>query len=243
MEGSPMPRSSGEGADPADSGSAGVSPGSLSGAVARATARIEEIISSAEVAAAAIRADAEAEAGSLLETKRQEADRLHHQRLDALKGHTRSLSQQLVGLRDTLDEAMGVIDRSVGAIEELAASPGPPSDPAPGISLPSTPRALRRRPARQERVPATPPADFPVAHADAAELEAPVIREAAAAHPIPPAPTTPPVSDALDTDQAMLRATQMAVAGSSRDQIERALSAEFGVPDPALILDEILGPG
>jgi hypothetical protein len=34
----------------------------------------------------------------------------------------------------------------------------------------------------------------------------------------------------------------MAVGGSSRDEIERALEAELAISDPAPIVDELLGP-
>ena len=52
----------------------------------------------------------------------------------------------------------------------------------------------------------------------------------------------PPVSAGASSDEAMLRATQMAVAGSSRDEIGRTLEAEFGIDDPEPILGQILGP-
>lgn len=42
-------------------------------------------------------------------------------------------------------------------------------------------------------------------------------------------------------EEALLRAAQMAVAGRSREEIERALIAEFGAESPGSIVDEILG--
>jgi hypothetical protein len=42
-------------------------------------------------------------------------------------------------------------------------------------------------------------------------------------------------------EEPLLRATQMAVAGASRADIEEALRTEFGVSDPAAVADEILG--
>lgn len=42
-------------------------------------------------------------------------------------------------------------------------------------------------------------------------------------------------------EEALLRATQMAVAGRSRAEIETALGVEFGIADPAAVLDQILG--
>lgn len=41
-------------------------------------------------------------------------------------------------------------------------------------------------------------------------------------------------------EEALLRAAQMAVGGSSRDEIERALTAEFRITAPGAVVDEIL---
>ena len=43
------------------------------------------------------------------------------------------------------------------------------------------------------------------------------------------------------SNDAILRATQMAVNGKDRDEIESVLSREFDVAEPAKIVDEILG--
>ena len=43
-------------------------------------------------------------------------------------------------------------------------------------------------------------------------------------------------------ENALLRAAQMAVAGGSREEIERALEKELAIPDPGPIVDELLGP-
>ena len=56
-----------------------------------------------------------------------------------------------------------------------------------------------------------------------------------------PAPTEPTV-DAGMSREAVLRATQMAAAGSERREIEDALREEFSVRDPGLVTDRILGP-
>jgi cell division septum initiation protein DivIVA len=49
------------------------------------------------------------------------------------------------------------------------------------------------------------------------------------------------VAEARGPEEPLLRATQMAVAGSSRDEIERTLIDEFGVSDPGSIVDAVLG--
>ena len=50
-------------------------------------------------------------------------------------------------------------------------------------------------------------------------------------------------ADAEDSpaDSARLLTTQMAVAGSSRAEIESRLRIDFGIQDPAPLLDAILG--
>jgi hypothetical protein len=48
-------------------------------------------------------------------------------------------------------------------------------------------------------------------------------------------------SGPIASEEVLLRATQMAIAGSSRDEIASALRAEFGIADPGPIVDGILG--
>ena len=43
-------------------------------------------------------------------------------------------------------------------------------------------------------------------------------------------------------EEAILRATQMAVAGSSRSEIEATLRDEFGLADAGAVVNDILGP-
>lgn len=50
-----------------------------------------------------------------------------------------------------------------------------------------------------------------------------------------------PSRHGTSSDEALLRAAQMAVAGSERPEIEAALRREFGVDEPAAIVDQILG--
>ena len=55
----------------------------------------------------------------------------------------------------------------------------------------------------------------------------------------PDAPSPPEQRGAED---AVLRAAQLAVGGSDRQEIESALREEFGIASPGPIVDEILGP-
>jgi len=68
--------------------------------------------------------------------------------------------------------------------------------------------------------------------------EAPRLR--AVAHPEEPAPA--PEAPQPDAAGARLLATQMAVSGSSREEIEQRLRNRFEIKDTKPILDAILGP-
>jgi hypothetical protein len=59
--------------------------------------------------------------------------------------------------------------------------------------------------------------------------------------PTPEPPTDTPPPERIP-EQATLRATQMAVAGVERTEIEVMLRTEFGVEDPAAVIDRMLGP-
>jgi hypothetical protein len=58
----------------------------------------------------------------------------------------------------------------------------------------------------------------------------------------PPEAATDPAPAEKIPEQAILRATQMAVAGIERGEIEVMLRTEFGVEDPAAVMDRMLGP-
>lgn len=57
-----------------------------------------------------------------------------------------------------------------------------------------------------------------------------------------PAPAVPGSDRGGAPAGARLLATQMAVSGSSRGEIDGRLRTEFGIEDPASILDAIMGP-
>ena len=84
----------------------------------------------------------------------------------------------------------------------------------------------RRRPARPSQ---TPPR-LPRPDYGASGLGTPRLREERVA------PGSPPVPEGV-----RLIATQMAIAGASRIEIERRLQRQFGITDSASVLDEIFG--
>ncbi|HYH62647.1 MAG TPA: hypothetical protein VD766_12340, partial [Solirubrobacterales bacterium] len=97
--------------------------------------------------------------------------------------------------------------------------------------------------------------DKPVESGEADRAEPAEPAEPVAASPAPvtesgppgPTPTAYPgtsasSSESAPPEEAVLRATQMAVAGSPRSDIEVALRDEFGLDDPGSVVDDILGP-
>lgn len=216
-----------------DKSASGPVRGGVREAVGRATTRIEEIIDAAESIAEEIRSDAEAEASRLLAERRAEADRLRREaeslraeterlqreRQEALSGATQSLLAELTLVRGALVSAIGAVDHSIDAIN----SDTPRSSGAAASSLEPDPVA---------------PWSPPVADTEDVAVEQELRYDPGLAEEMPP--PAPPTDS--NSDEAMLRATQMAVAGSSRDEITRTLEAEFGIDDPESILAQILGP-
>jgi hypothetical protein len=92
--------------------------------------------------------------------------------------------------------------------------------------------------------PAEPPATNRVNHLSAVpvtETEAPVVAPAPVAPEVEPAPVEPLEKRGTPAG-ARLLATQMAVSGSSREEIESRLRSGFEIEDTTAILDAILGP-
>ncbi|HYX78101.1 MAG TPA: sigma-70 family RNA polymerase sigma factor [Solirubrobacterales bacterium] len=145
---------------------------------------------------------------------------------------TERSARQLTWLMDSLAERARVLQREsesmVRALEETIArirevvsaplSPRSPTEPRPrGVPAPSpAPEAGAR-----------PPASVESAERGAAEN----VRRRRATLPM-----------GAGHEEALLRATQMAIGGRGRAEIEAALRGEFGVARPEEIVDLILGP-
>lgn len=178
------------------------------------------IIDAAERVAAEIRTDAEAEAERYLERAKRNADRLTMERVrliseltDSLFEHASQVRQQCEALIESLDDAM----RGIAAVSSEGRV------------------AIGRDPDRVQRVPAR--ESTAAAYLQRVPEEAPGerLREA----PEPPALRA---EGADASEAALLRATQMAVAGSDRAEIARTLVSDLGIDEPDGVLDRILGP-
>jgi hypothetical protein len=188
-------------------------PGRIRDSVRSVTERIEEVLLAAERVAAEIQADAEAQAATYLSEARSEAEEYSRRR------------------REAADAAAG---ERRATLDALAAD------------LCARRSSLRERAAELEREIERVLAVIGQL-ADAAEDEAPRAAQGDRTKP-PLAVAYPGSGDAHErrgpeaaTEEALLRATQLAVAGSRRADIEAALRAEFGLDDPAGVVDEILG--
>jgi hypothetical protein len=205
----------------------------LHDALAGVTQQIEEITEAAERSAAQTRSKAESEAQALLERRRREADRLAAEtevatnRLAAEREaaavsvveQTRRAVSQVSGavasLRQQLDAAVEELRHATAKLDESVALVQPSKGESSAESADSGASTARGSSADSGR---------PRAKAKSSD-NAPAPGARATARPARP----------------LLRAVQMAMAGSSRDEIGTVLRDEFGVREPDPILDEAMG--
>ena len=207
----------------------------LNESVASSSQRIELIIEAAERAAAGIIADAEAQARSYLEQSRVRADQIATERsaglselADSLMTRAESVKEQSADLIEALESARAQIAAKLS--EDVSI---PPLEDTPAAEAAAAPGGVAAPEAAGES--AEPEASAAVEEPDPAPEPVP--------EPPPPAPSAPAARPTGPASAgARLLATQMAVAGSSRDEIASRLENEFGIADPDEMLDGILGP-
>lgn len=233
------------------------SPPPLRESAGSAGERIQVIIEAAEKAAAGIIEDADAQARRYIEASRKRADELADERVRVMSDLTDTLIRQAELVRRQSDELLSALDTARTELatrigqELTAAQPGQgigppasserPAQAAQGQRVPHLQAVESERPDLQAVKPAADTAaaaeQQPAEQGSAPEEDAPA----------PPPPSVPPPGSespgAGPSDGARLLAAQMAVAGSSRQEIETRLREEFGIEDAAPILDGILGPG
>ena len=221
----------------------------LGESVASSSQRIELLIEAAARAAAGIIADAEAQARSYLEESRARADQNANERsaglselADSLMTRAESVKQQSADLIEALEGARAQIaarlseDVSIPPISESPAAQGAAgsegADAAPASVAPAEP-AETAEPEVEAAAEPEPETSDPEPEPEPVAEEPP--------RPAPPAAVTPRQSGPPSAG-ARLLATQMAVAGSTREEIASRLENEFGIADPDEMLDGILGP-
>jgi hypothetical protein len=230
--------------------------------------RIQVIIEAAEKAAAGIIEDADAQARRYIDASRKRADVLAEERVRVMADLTDTLVRQAELVRRQSDELLAALDSARG---ELASRIGRELSGGGTPSLGGAPAGQEQPPTQEHQGPQGPrgvPHLKPV-ESERPELEAVQSppteagkqqpHQAAGGSPGPaqqapppqgsPAAPQPPANPAsgppsgTPSDGARLLAAQMAVAGSSREEIEIRLRNEFGIQDAGPILDGILGPG
>jgi hypothetical protein len=199
--------------------------------------RIESVLDAAERAAVGIREDAQEWARRYLEESRRKADDAAAQRIQELSSLTDSLVSRAKAVAQQSDELIAALD-DAGRRMLNSARPGSEAAPAPPANdhpegAPAPPASVL--PTQAERPPS----------ARAAPAPSPIRPAAPPAGPVEPAPTSaPPAQPAAEgaasvSEGARLLAAQMAVAGSTRDEIAWRLRDEFGIKDATAILDAI----
>ncbi|HEY2052809.1 MAG TPA: hypothetical protein VGH14_02625 [Solirubrobacterales bacterium] len=210
-------------------------------------ARLADIVTAAEKAAKQVIDEAEAEARARIVDAREEADRIVTERLAGLAELTDEISAQVEALRrqsEILQRALAEAKAELGGAEALGGS-APMGRRASTRGPDPEPEEDTRRPeARKPAVPAGP----------ALTVVGAIAAEKPAADAKPPVEAAPNGSSAhgqgfagepaevASPAGARLLATQMAVSGSSRAEIEERLRNGFAITDTRGILDAILGP-
>jgi hypothetical protein len=221
--------------------------------------RIQVIIEAAEKAAAGIIEDADAQARHYIEASRRRADALADERVRVMSDLTDTLIRQAEMVRRQSDELLAGLDTARGEVsgrlgqqlsaggnaqaEEQATAPGDQAaTSAQGSRVPYLQPVESNRPDLQAVQPEAESEFGPRPQSQPAPRKTPPEAPSAPQRSAPaPLASHPP--GATSSDGARLLAAQMAVAGSSREEIEARLRDEFGIQDAGPILDGILGPG
>ena len=217
-------------------------PGGLRNSISTAAQRIDEVVEAAERVALELREDARREAEQYIVEQRQRADRLVAERAaalsklsDSLVRQVEDLGQQSRSLADRIDrigeEIRGVLEEEppLGGSRPDRAAISPGGEPAADDVPPDL---------TEQRDPERPEADVDVPEGFAVEDDVEVPEAVA----VEEEPDESPGSQAPPSNEALLRATQMAIAGESRSAIEQQLRSEFDLENPGPVLDQVLGP-
>jgi hypothetical protein len=205
----------------------------------KAAERLAVIVDAAERAALSVIDDAEKEARRYLEEAQARADLIVAERLreaaDMLERH-RGEDLPEPRLRPVAGSEPIPAAGPIPAPDEDGPAPPSPDEVAEAAAEAESEEVAA--PPEEESAPEPEPAPVPVALPD------PEPQADAAAEPVtPPVAEPPKVEDrAPGSAAARLLATQMAVSGSSRKEIEMRLRNGFEIEDTSEILDAILGP-
>lgn len=215
--------------------------------VASATAKIESIIDSAESVAAEIRDEASADADHYGRTRRAAVDSEleerhadYGRRLEAAALKAQELTEPLLAEVDFVRTAA---KRLGGRLEEISSALRALADElAPG---PGDTRAQEAPgPAGEDDSSEAEEQPEPVAIESPAQSLPPSVSLSGGKSDLPRQSQreTREASSESPPTEALLLATQLAVSGSSREQIEAELRQRFEIENVNAVLDELLGP-
>jgi vacuolar-type H+-ATPase subunit H len=234
-------------------------------------ARLAEIVAAAERAAKQVIDQAEEEARTRIADAHEEAEQIVAARLAGLADLTDEINAQAEALRrqaEALQQALARARAEIGGAEALGGSATigrrresdrePEFEPEPEPEYEPEPRPAAEPEAAK---PAGPSLTVVGGIHEEPALENGRAREASSAAdrrlrdtaPVEPSAPAPPSAPPQDLPEeislgngspagARLLATQMAVSGSSRAEIEARLRNGFKIADTGAILDAILGP-
>jgi hypothetical protein len=218
------------------------------------TDRMQTVIDAAERAADAIRHDAEEQARRHLSEAQRKADRMTAERVRLISELTDDLIRHAATVREHSEQMVRALEDAIGSVTGKLGEPAftepfpldedqPTPYEAPPLPLSSQMPALPTTPA-----PAAQPAAEPASGYESSwpqEPAQPTPAPAPEPTPAPPpaAPASPPPAAGPPSQEALLHATRLAVAGNDRETIARALRDEHGIADPNPIVDRVLGEG
>jgi len=230
-----------------------------------ASQRVQSIVSAAEAEAAGllrdaereaelIRREAQAEGDRIVDEARRRADELVAARMQLLADMTDGIVERTEMLFDRIDATGHVkrqfddLLRSLGEAAESVAREGGGRRPATrsSVHVPRSSAHTSRPQAAHTARPASTPVR-PVAPAEgppAAPRREPAEPQVPRPEPVQSAPEpSRRVDDHSDArfDGARLVALQMAVAGSTREEVHSELQRAFRLADPSSILDDVFG--
>ncbi|HTT93310.1 MAG TPA: hypothetical protein VMF55_01445 [Solirubrobacterales bacterium] len=207
-------------------------------------ARLAEIVAAAEQAAKQVIDEAEEEARARIADAHEEAERIVAARLAGLGDLTDEINAQAEALVRQAEALQQALARAKAEMGEAGARGGP---------APIGRRDLRPEPAPRKAAGPALTVVGGVHEEPAPEPDGRPPREERRPREAPDADAAPAVAPSPDLTEeislgngspagARLLATQMAVSGSSRAEIEARLRNGFAIADTRAILDAILGP-
>jgi hypothetical protein len=217
------------------------SPGAdLRRSVSIAAERIQEILDTAEHVAEGIQTEAKAEAERYLAQKRSEADELAESQAQRLEQALDPLRAQLRTIERTSAEMVSAVEAAIASTRGTSVdSPKPRPVEVEAEAETEQPEPESALELDEDAAPAPrKPVPVPAPRAYAGTGRGPD----SAWEPEPPSRDAATARGAELRESAVIRATQLAISGSARSEIEAALREDFGFEDPRPIVDEVLGP-